>query len=119
MFYVIRCYTPPSINTEFNESNINTFSLTQNKEDIKHVQRFFNILEQGHSKKNIKIIAETFIESLSGKITTKDLDSLLNVYDQYYKTFQGRQSNALKYFLVKVKDEKIADVLNSWSTYEQ
>lgn len=117
MFYIIRCYNPPSIDTILEDTEINTFRLTQNKEGIKYVQYFFKMLEQGHSKKNIKIIAEDIVEDISNKISSKDMDSLLKVYDQYYKAFQGRKSNALKFCLLKAESGIVVDILNVWSTY--
>ena len=119
MFYIIRCYTPPSINATIEESDINTFRLTQSKEDIKYVQNFFKMLEQGHSKKNIKIIAENLIENLSKSRSIEDINSLLNVYDQYYKSFTGRKSNALRFCLLKTEDDTVVDILNVWNTYTQ
>lgn len=120
MFYIIRCYTPPSVNATIEESDINTFKLTQSKEDIKYVQNFFKMLEQGHSKKNIKIIAENLIENLSkSNRPINDLNSLLNVYDQYYKSFQGRKTNALRFCLLKTEGDRVVDILNVWDTYTQ
>jgi hypothetical protein len=119
MFYIIRCYTPPSINTSIEESDINTFKLSHNKESIKHVQNFFEMIEQGQSKKNIKILAENIVENMTKCTTSKDIDSLLNVYDQYFKSFQGRKSNALKFCLLKSKDNIVIDILNVWHTYTQ
>lgn len=120
MFYIVRCYTPPSVDTLIDEEDINTFKLTQSKEDIKYVQNFFKLLEEnGVSKKNIKIVAENLIENLSKSRSNEDLCSLLNVYDEYYKSFTGRKSNALRFCLLKVENKKVTDVLNVWNTYTQ
>ena len=117
MFYIIRCYTPPSVNSVIDENDINTFKLTQNSADIKYVQNFFKMLEQGQSKKNIKIIAENLIENLTKSRPSEDLRSLLNVYDHYYKSFQGRKSNALRFCLLKEDGGRVVDILNVWNTY--
>ena len=120
MFYIVRCYTPPSIDSTINENDINTFRLTHSKEDIKYVQNFFKMLEEnGVSKKNVKIIAENLIENLSKSRSSEGLHSLLNVYDEYYKSFTGRKSNALRFCLLKTESNKVIDILNVWNTYTQ
>ena len=121
MYYISIGFSHPRIGTELGDK-INDFYPvgTSQADTLIHIN-LLDELTDIKSNNNLNHLYEDFLKmrAIDSTSSNKNLKNIRNIFDAFKMHYTRKNKNAIKFYLLKVEDKQVKDVIKYWKTYRE
>ena len=121
MYYISIGFVHPRISSELGEKFNDLYPVGSSHADTLILINLLDELTNIKSNNNINHLYEDFLKSRAIDLNSSNekLKNIRNIFNAFKKYYTKKEKNAIKFYLVKVKEMQVKDVIKYWNTYRE